>query len=467
MGSYAGINNVIINPSMMANSRYYVDVNVVSVGSFFQNNFAYFDRKEYGIINLFNPGYSFPVHEKEYGTGERTAYTVENTKLKNVFLNARMLGPSVMVAYNNHTFAFQTSIRTVSSFTDIPYDMANYFYYSLDYAPQHGVEYAHEDPIKTASLSWSEVGFSWSYMFGKYNRDHWSVGVSAKMLFGHAAYYVYLDEITYFVPDDDNLYVRNVKGETAYSLPVDYSTNKLYNGSPVKGMGMGFDIGFSYVHTERGHSDYRYKRLCQQKFDPYKYRIGVSLMDFGWIGFNDVARKYEFDNMHGEWHEIDTLQPYYSNLDYISDDVSTRLSGTADGALNADNFTMYLPFALGVQFDYHYVKNWYLSGSLRMPISYARSEVRAAASIMVAPRMETGSLEFGVPLTLHEFRQPIVGAYLRFHNITVGTDNVAGFLNLTHHYGFDFYVSLKINFLKDNCKKKVPRFCGGDYHYRR
>jgi len=462
IGSYAGVNNVIVNPAMMSNSRYYVDANVASFGSFFHNNYAYFAQDEYSIFKFFNTGYSYPEHDKEYGTGERTAYTVENQNIKNVFVSGRVLGPSAMVAFNNHTFAFHTGFRSVSSFRDVPYDVANFLYYSLDYSPQHQIRYQHEDPIKSASLSWSEMGFSWAYLFGKYYRSQWSVGVSAKLLFGHAGYYVYLDRLDYYVQDDDNLYINNVHGEAAYSLPLDYDDNQLYNGSAIKGMGMGFDIGLSYTHTEKGHSNTYYARPCQQQFDEYKYRVGISLMDFGWIGFNDVARKYVFEDNRGVWHQIDTLEPYYSNLNFISEDISTRLCGSEECALESDNFTMYLPMTLGMQFDYHYKKNWYLSSTLRLPVNYAKSQVRAAPTFMVAPRMETETLEFGVPLTLYNFRQPIVGAYMRFYNVTVGTDNIAGFLNVTNHYGFDFYVSLKINFIKNRCKKRKPRFCMDD-----
>ena len=462
VGSYAGVNSLVVNPALMANSRYYADVNIVSMGSFFHNNYAYFARDEYSIFQLLNPSYRYPVHNKEYGTGERSAYTVENEFMKDVFLNGRIIGPSAMVAYNDHSFAFHTASRSVTSFTNIPYDMANFFYYSLDYSPQHGVEYEHDDPARTASLTWSEMGVSWAYMFAKDNRHHWAFGVSAKLLFGHAAYYVYIDELDYYVPDDDNLYIRNVTGEVGYALPIDYSSNELYNGSAIKGMGMGFDVGLSYTHTRSGHSDIMYRRPCEMKFQAYKYRVGISLMDFGWIGFNDVARQYKFENNSGVWHEVDTLEPYYNNLNFISDDINSRLFNNPGDAMVSNAFDMYLPLSLGLQFDYHYRDNWYISGTMRLPIRHAKNQVQASSGLMVAPRMETQNLEFGVPFTLHEMIRPMLGAYMRFYNVTVGTDNVAGFLNLTNHYGYDIYISVKVNFVKDRCKKKRPRFCTGD-----
>jgi len=458
MGSYSGVNSGIVNPALMTNSRYYVDANVFSTGFFVHNNYAYLSQDEYSFSNFLLPGYNYPLHSKEYGQGERPAYTVENKNRKNLHSNTRVMGPSVMVAVNDHAFAFHTSFRQMNTVKDLPYDMANYFYYSLDYNPQHGYEYEHRDPIKFATLTWSEIGLSWAYMFKKDNRDRWSMGVTAKFLMGHAGAYVYLDNLKYFTPDDDNVYVRNMNGEAAYSLPIDYATNEV-SGSKVKGFGMGFDLGVSYIHTEKGHSNIKYRRLCQQRYEDYKFKVGVSLMDIGWIRFNDEARKYNYDDVSGSWEQVDTLKSYYDNLEFISQDVNARFYDNPEDALEASKFSMYLPASLGIQLDYHWVKNWFVSGAVRLPLNYAKGQVRSPANLMVSPRLETQVFEIGMPFTLYDFQHPMLGAYFRFYNFTVGTDNLAGFVNLTNHYGFNVYFSFKISLVKNRCKRKLPRFC--------
>jgi hypothetical protein len=125
----------------------------------------------------------------------------------------------------------------------------------------------------------------------------------------------------------------------------------------------------------------------------------------------------------------------------------------------ADKFSMYLPASLGLQLDYRWRKNWYVSSSLRLPVSYAKGQVRSPAGFMVSPRLETQTFEMGMPFTLYDFQHPMLGAYMRFYNFTVGTDNLSGFLNLTNHYGFNVYFSFKISLIKNHCKRKLPRFC--------
>ena len=138
------------------------------------------------------------------------------------------------------------------------------------------------------------------------------------------------------------------------------------------------------------------------------------------------------------------------------------LSKAAVEVAYSDRFSMYLPATLGIQVDYHYLKNWYFSGAVRLPINYAKSQVRAPANIMVAPRLETMIFEIGMPVSLYDWKQPTIGAYMRFYNFTLGTDNLGGFLNMTNHYGFNVYFSFKINFIKNRCTKKLPRFCVDD-----
>lgn len=464
-GSYSGVGKAMVNPALMTNSRYYAEINVFSGGFFIHNNYAYLSRDEYNAFDFIIPGFQYPMHEKEYGQGDRPAYTVENKRLKNFFLDGHVMGPSAMVEINDHAFALSTHFRSVNSMRHIPYDMANYFYYSLDYDPQHGMEYEHRDPIRFGSLSWSEINLSWAHTFYKYDRDRLSLGVTAKLLLGHAASYVYLEHMQYFVPDDDNIYVRDLTGEAAYALPVDYSSNEM-SGSKIKGMGLGFDLGIAYTHTEKGHSGMKYRRPCQQNFEEYKYRVGLSLMDFGWIRFNDAARKYEFDGVNGYWEQVDTLKPYYDNLEFISTDISERFTGDPQGALSSNSFNMFLPATLGAQFDYHYVKNWYLSASLRIPLTFARNQVPAPYGMTISPRLETQDFELGMPVSLYDMKHPMLGAYMRFYNFTIGTENLAGFMQLTNHYGFNVYFSFRINFIKDRCKRKQPRFCTDDFRFR-
>ena len=96
-GNYAGSNGIMINPSSMADTKLKSDINLLSVSAFVENNYLYFPSRESSIIKLFNGVYDFHFIPKPYGTGERKVYAYYQDKSnKNIFVNTRMIGPSVM-----------------------------------------------------------------------------------------------------------------------------------------------------------------------------------------------------------------------------------------------------------------------------------------------------------------------------------------------------------------------------------
>jgi hypothetical protein len=75
------------------------------------------------------------------------------------------------------------------------------------------------------------------------------------------------------------------------------------------------------------------------------------------------------------------------------------------------------------------------------------------AQLSVTPRYETQYFEVNLPVSLYDFRYPRMGVAARIWFLTLGTDNLLGFLNLTDFTGFDLYVSVKFNFLKGKCRR--------------
>ena len=139
-GNYAGSTGAVINPSSMANTKLKSDINLLSVSAFVENNYLYFPSRESSIIKLFNGVYDFHFFPKPYGSGERRVYSYYQDKsLKNIFVNTRMIGPSVMFSCKDNVFGIRTGFRVMSSTRRLPYDLANFSYYGLDFKPQHNV----------------------------------------------------------------------------------------------------------------------------------------------------------------------------------------------------------------------------------------------------------------------------------------------------------------------------------------
>ena len=68
---------------------------------------------------------------------------------------------------------------------------------------------------------------------------------------------------------------------------------------------------------------------------------------------------------------------------------------------------------------------------------------------------------------MYDYQHPRIGASVRYHFLTIGTDELLGLLGFKHFTGLDFYVSVKINFSRGNCgrfNRNVP--CENDEYTR-
>jgi hypothetical protein len=458
-GNYAGVNSAIINPSLLLNSRLYMDINVVAADVFHQNNYLYISKDEYNFFDFFKKDYTIELHPVEHSNGDRPFYTNNNKSNKQFYTNVIVQGPSAMLVANDHAFAIQTSFYTVNVIKDLPYDMANFFYYDLSYAQQRNILFTHDDEYNFSTLTWSEISFSYAYVLKKYSRNRWTVGITLKKLLGHAGTYFNSYKTDYYVPNGSTVDILDITADVGYALPIDYSTNDGFYGSFIKGYGVGFDLGMTYQKNKKGHSNIKYRKLCNQKFDQYNYRIGFSILDFGMIKFRNNARKYEFHHGSVYWEDIDSIFKAYKNINQLSEDFSTRLCGSPTCTQTADEFSIALPAAVSMQFDYSYNDHWYLNATVVHPVRIAKAYIYRPAVIGLTPRYESRFFDISLPISLYDYRYPRIGLAARIYYFTIGTEKILGFFNLTNFSGLDLYVALKFYLEKGSCKSKQPRFC--------
>ena len=163
------------------------------------------------------------------------------------------------------------------------------------------------------SMSWGEIGLSYAYDFYESKNSKLTIGASAKLLLGYEGAYIAIENANYIFMGYNTLDVLNFNSEIAYSLPVGYEDideNAIidFGSSPIiKGIGEGIDIGLVYTKTETRSSSLDRRRICAQPYQPYKYRIGFSIMDIGGISFKKNAAVHSFDNQDAYWQNFDEI----------------------------------------------------------------------------------------------------------------------------------------------------------------
>lgn len=447
---YGGILSAQMNPATLVLSPLYLDVNIVSANLFVENNYLYMPVKKAGLSRFFGKDQPWKNNgpDKSYGD----YYT---NSLKYGQAQARITGPSMMVAVGKHAFGLSTSVRSVTSVRDMPYTMAKFFYEGLYFPPQYDIRYTHTDKISFASLHWAEAGLSYSFIFNSSGADVWAGGLTVKGLFGLAGAYADMDHIDYMVPDEDTLIIYNTTIDAGISVPVDYDSNDYLQGLKVRGIGAGIDLGFTWERKLRTNAVRRMNRkLCSQPYQPYHFRVGVSLLDLGSILFTENAKNPAVTEEGLIWPGISNLE--YTSINDLSDQISLHFYGDPEALVKARRFRMHLPTRLSLQGDYNLKGsgNWYVNAVAMIPVNSSHASAMQPILLALGARYETAHFQLGMTGSVYDNRWFHLGVNGRFRNFFIGTDNLISFLKVKDYTGTSLYAGLRISLHKGNCRYK-------------
>lgn len=453
--SYSGITGSVFNPAVTVTSPYYLDVNIIAGDVFFENNYMYLAKEEYRFSRFFSKNPDYPTHG--ITDNSMIAYDYYNTKDKSAFTSERILGPSVAVTVGRHSFGIVTGARIVMSTRNVPYDVAKFVFEKLEYPPQYDINYKHTKDIYNAELAWSEVGFNYSYVIKQQSTDYWAGGITVKSLQGYAGGYIYGNYEDYYVKDS-MVYINSFIGETGYSLPLNYETNEFSNHPLFRGKGMGIDIGVIYEKKKSDPNQQTSGKLCSQSYVPYKYKIGLSILDIGRIRFTENAEKLVFGGVPVNWQPT-TGYSVYSVRD-ITDTLSQMFYGNKTDLIQGNEITIALPTAISIQADVNVKNNWFINGTFVGPLQFSKSGLRRPVLIGLTPRYQTARWEASLPITLYDLSKFRIGLSARYRGFFIGTEKISGFFHYRDFTGLDFYAGLKFSLSKGNCRNKKAENCG-------
>jgi hypothetical protein len=459
--NYAGILGNTINPTSILNSRLFLDIVPIGLHINVDNNYIYLAKDEYKFSRFLTPGAEFPVH----GEDDRAFYDQFNEELKNVYSEVKVIGPSAMYASKDQAFGISTAFRNIVSGRNIPYEIAKFAVEGLNYPPLQRINFIDEHDFRTAEIAFTEISATYSRVLYKHDRDHWSGGITLKGLLGSAGAYGFVDNIDYMVPNGDTLIIYNINGGMGVSLPVDYYNNDpLFPGKLFFGSGLGVELGITYQKKVNGHSNKGYSMTCEYPYEPYYYRIGFSLIDFGRIKFKSNTQNMELIDQDAFWFDISRNS--FSNIDKLLKTASYEFSGDSTALISDNSFSIWLPAALSVQADFRINKAIYINATMVQPLIVSKAQPVRPSQISITPRWESDDLEFALPFILYDYKYPRLGASARFRNLVIGTDKLSGFFSYSDFYGLDFYIMLKFYFMKGQCKNFDKKVGCGNLEYK-
>src|SRR5207237_3783946 len=178
-------------------------------------------------------------------------------------------------------------------------------------------------------------------------------------------------------------------------------------------------------------------------------------MDFGFIHFSNQAQVIEVRTpVDRFWNRLDTIKFHsFSHLDEV---LSTNVNGVFTSVQNK-SFSMFVPTAISLQFDYSFTEHVYGNVSWLNRIQYSAKEIARGNQLVGSLRYEKKLWEASIDASLFEYNQPSVGVGFRFGIFVIGSDRLLEWLSITDVRSFDLFFGFKANLC--DFHKRSKAFC--------
>lgn len=436
--NYSGVNGLYLNPASGTYLPYSWDLNIISVEQFMDTNYGHIRNANLGkVIRNSDNIVSATSYDNEsqipndvlvadFNSGDDIYYAQNNTQI---------MGPSFLYNLNNeHSFGIMTAARAAGGTRSLPSILG---YQEFD------TEVLNDEflvrPFKIAGAAWAEIGLHYGYNAG----ENFSFGVNAKYLIGFEGFYFNSYDKTGLIKRSDNE-VDFLVGNAEFGLTNTHVYDQEFNGLQKNGGGLSIDLGAMYT-IEREYED------------GYLLKLGVSILDLGYLRFNQNAETHQLNNINPFTIDIDDYQSiteYQDFLDLINDDIYGSNQSSA-----SNSFSLALPAAMSIQADYALTKDVYLNATIIQHIPLGENRIARTDLLAITPRYERRWFGAMLPISVLNYDQVHVGLALRLGWLTIGSENLGSLVGNSNFTGTDLYLALKVNpfRLKERDRKWKPR----------
>lgn len=448
--TYSGFTEIGFNPALGVSSRNYMEINFLTGGAFFRNNYLYFHQGDYSMGKLLRANPQLPY----YGVDSIPFDYYNNSSLKNGYLNSRFTGPGFLKSQSDLAFGFSINSGINMSFTDLPANLANIIYNRL-HVPSQYLQYYENHDFSVSGMAEIDYQFHLSGLIKQTRQDQLTAGINFSIIRPYAGAYLDAENFNYTLIDDSTLDIRNFNGNIGFSLPFEYSDTTFTDPSPnFKGSGFDLDIGFVYTRLTEEPIKHRYLRSCEESYRDYLYRFGISLVDIGSTSFRHNTRLHRFYDVRSVlWDNLDSIS--YATIDTLFNDLSLRFLNDTLASLSGQSFRLWQPATLNLLADFHIAEVFYLNSRAIIPLAFSPNQLHVPAYFSVIPRYEKEHLSISLPVSFYEFRKMQMGLAFRFHYFSFGTDRLGTWLGVSDFTGIDFYFSIRYFLLKGECKSNL------------
>lgn len=431
---FSGVLSARLNPAAIANSPFKYDINLINGNAYLANNIGYFERYKEGI------------GIKRY----------DDLNQRFIYGDQRLGGMSFLLSLpNRSSFALQYQARGVTSGINITPEFIQQFgrFQSIDFVGSSVTNQSGE----AATSFWHEIGLTYAFLLSENSYSRWKAGVTLKLINPVASTVSRLQNISYDIDQAGNAMITSMQGQLGYSSNLNeyefFDGNQSFTFPAAIGFKTAMDVGFTY-ESVLYRDDPKTKGLTSQYADIlYEHRLSISLTDIGKMSFDYGSASFDVLDIlpMNDPIDFDTLVSGFTSVREFRD----SLSQVANVVDLTGTYSVSMPTALNISYDYNWRDNWFFNVAGQFDVSKlmnADYRLKYANSITLTPRYDTGMSGLYFPIYINLEGDVEAGAAVRYGPFTLGTHSLGSLLS-SKKKSLGAFFSISLRQLKANSKK--------------
>jgi len=442
-GNYSGVTGIDLQPANIADNRYKIDLCLLGYGTNFSNNFIGFKSKALTGSQIINPTGDV---QKDY----LKSYIGQN-EFNRLNLDMYLQSFSVLISMDKgRGFAFTFKLRGQLNIENFTNPLANILYNS-NKLPEYWKIVLNNDQAAINSMLWADIGLGYGQPIYDKGRHFIKVGGKLKFMPGIDAGYLFAKNLNYKFKNRDSLDLFSTKFGYGHSdnYEINYNLIKVNRFSTIPGLG--FDAGVVYEYREADINK------TDDQENKYKFKLGFSLIDFGYITFNKSPNSRDFDASVSGWDISNIkLSGNKTPIQNLDDTLNRRFVNKS----GKGSFTMVLPAGVSLQGDYHIHQGFYAAFVANVHPNLGNEEHRLSGLdyYTIVPRWESKRFGVFLPQSMNGYGIVNSGIALRMGPVAIGSSDIFNLWLSNYVRSIDVNVSIKISFLKKKPKGKTAQF---------
>jgi outer membrane protein OmpA-like peptidoglycan-associated protein len=474
---YAGVHALSFNPAEIVDSRYKFHMSLFGLGVRASNNYVGANTELFS----FSPPNIVDSNKKYY-----MPQTL-NGKAKHAYAQIDIMGPTLMLALgkkNKFSIAVSSGVKTLVTANNVSEKLAKYFYDSKD--TLNWSESTNKDLMMNGS-AWAYAGLTLGTVL--IDKPKYSIkgAVTGKLNVGLMSTYAYSPNLKVSFANSNS--IRKANGLLDNQIAAPFLINEKYNGdslNPMENIGFGTDIGL--IYEKKDGKDYTYEMDCRidnvrRDQNKYRYRIGISLVDFGYIQWKGKSplRRVVID---GNAFTTDVNNSKFGKFPDVGKHKDSLISLYYNGIMvdtSRADYYMWTPTKLNIFFDLRIYKTIYLAANATygFVINNFASSWTQNTQFSVTPRLEGKIFGLYLPVNYNMLAEEAnvgIGFRALFMNFALyDWTGIAGLKSQTRNAAFNISLNLPlhqrkqpkdndhdlISNKKDKCKNQAGD-CNGD-----